>query len=98
MTTEERLENARKVLGLDVIRHPRKTRKARPRKVETMVKTRCGDGVRKKMWSSCSRKRRYATRGDATRKASFCETRRGVRLRPYLCPYCGGWHLTHVRA
>ena len=47
---------------------------------------------------ACSRKKRYGTMSEAERYAAKYELRRGVRLRIYRCPVCGGYHLTHKRA
>ena len=44
---------------------------------------------------ACSRKKRYGTMHEAERYAAKYELRRGVRLRIYRCPVCGGYHLTH---
>lgn len=40
-------------------------------------------------------KRRYPTADDA-QEAARKATRRGRAQRPYRCPVCHGWHLTHL--
>lgn len=47
-----------------------------------------------KIKRSCRDKKRYASREAATRRAIELN-RKGVRVKPYTCPACGGWHLTH---
>jgi len=42
----------------------------------------------------CVKKHGYTAQWSAERAAERCETKRGVRLRTYRCPYCGMWHLT----
>ena len=39
-------------------------------------------------------KRRYDSEWEAADAAMFGQCDRGVRLRHYRCPHCGGWHLT----
>ncbi len=47
-----------------------------------------------KVKKSCRDKKRYASRDAANRRAIELN-RKGVRVKPYNCPACGGWHLTH---
>ena len=42
----------------------------------------------------CGSKKRYATKSVALGRASKSTQRGATQLRAYLCPYCGGWHLT----
>ena len=42
-------------------------------------------------WKTCKQKRRYSTKAKAAKKAR----KLGKNLRPYQCPACGKWHLTH---
>lgn len=45
----------------------------------------------------CERKKRFATKHEASLGA-LGATRRGVdRLRVYRCRFCGGWHMGHWR-
>lgn len=46
----------------------------------------------------CRRKVRYSSEAAALLVATSTERKRGVELRTYRCPICGGWHLTsHTR-
>lgn len=36
----------------------------------------------------------YPTEEIALRRAAIIDSQRHVRLRPYMCPYFDGWHLT----
>ena len=54
--------------------------------------TRGGDAYR-----MCGGKMRYRTEGDARAMMASVRRRRGAAgLRPYECPLCGGFHITHV--
>lgn len=50
---------------------------------------------------TCGEKRRFVKRRDAAREAHrIRRTGRnagedGLHMRPYLCPFCGCWHLGH---
>lgn len=44
--------------------------------------------------NSCGRKARYPTRADAIERAAVGIAHGQPYLRAYLCPYCGGWHLS----
>lgn len=44
----------------------------------------------------CGSKNRYRNKGEALVRASYCVRRGSPPLRAYHCPYCGGWHLTHL--
>lgn len=47
---------------------------------------------------ACGRKKRYATRVEATKAAEKSSRRKDApKIFVYECPYCGGWHLTHRR-
>lgn len=42
----------------------------------------------------CGRKVLYLSENEAQRAADRVFSKRGVRLEPYKCPWCGnGWHL-----
>ena len=43
---------------------------------------------------SCGRKARYPTREAAIERAAVGIAHGQPFLRAYLCPYCGGWHLS----
>ena len=45
---------------------------------------------------SCARKVRYKSEADARRMVEKRARNRGVLMRAYQCPECGGWHLTHI--
>lgn len=49
------------------------------------------------MWRVCLRKIRYKTLEKAKRAANRAFEKRGTYLRVYLCPVCGGYHLTHKK-
>lgn len=44
--------------------------------------------------SECDGKRRHDDQLSAIGAAIRCSARRGVALRAYACPRCGGWQLT----
>ncbi|WP_035216165.1 hypothetical protein [Desulfobulbus elongatus] len=48
----------------------------------------------RKTRKSCREKKRYASQAAANRRAVELN-RKGVRIKPYWCPVCGGWHMTH---
>lgn len=64
------------------------------RPVVTAIRCECQSHNRRAMYSSCSRKARYKNQSAARRAANLAFTRRGVKLHCYLCPFCGGFHLT----
>lgn len=41
----------------------------------------------------CQGKHRFNSEHDAGKRAKVIEGT-GTRMRAYLCPHCGGWHLT----
>lgn len=43
---------------------------------------------------SCGRKARYPTKAVAIERAAIGIAHGQPYLRAYLCPYCGGWHLS----
>lgn len=43
---------------------------------------------------ACAAKVRHAGRRAARRAADDARAR-GVRVSPYRCPFCGGWHVGH---
>lgn len=46
----------------------------------------------------CRRKDRYRSQGDAADKINRIHVCRSeAKLKTYFCPYCEGWHLTHMR-
>lgn len=47
------------------------------------------------VYRTCSRKNRYSSYYEASRKAIEIKRKRGVVLKVYECPFCGGYHLTH---
>ncbi|WP_320055725.1 hypothetical protein [Desulfuromonas thiophila] len=51
---------------------------------------------RRKHLRTCRRKKKYGTEQDAKARARGL-WRQGIRTVPYLCPVCGGWHLTHAK-
>lgn len=46
-------------------------------------------------YKSCERKKRYKTYNEAMKDAKRFEKRTGIRLYPYECRFCNGWHLSH---
>lgn len=49
-------------------------------------------------YRACARKKRYASRVEATKAAERSSKRKDApKIFVYECPYCGGWHLTHRR-
>lgn len=64
------------------------------RSVGTAIRCECQSHKRRAMYSSCSKKARYKNQSAARRAANLAFTRRGVKLHCYLCPFCGGFHLT----
>ena len=49
-----------------------------------------------KVFSECSRKKRYSTKHFANEVAQKVQKRRGDRVRVYECPSCQGFHLTRM--
>lgn len=47
---------------------------------------------KRKIRKDCERKRKYDTQKIAQNRANFLN-KIGVRIKPYQCPNCGGWHL-----
>ena len=45
---------------------------------------------------SCLRKHRYKHKQHAVEMIRHIEKIRNVKLKPYYCKYCLGWHLTHT--
>lgn len=75
-------------------RRARRRRRAKERDAERrrQVIARYGQEA----YSSCAKKRRYASETAASMAAAHCEHERGEPLRYYKCRYCGGYHLTHT--
>jgi len=48
------------------------------------------------MFCEQSGKRRWPSRVGARRHQRALQRRGGVEGRIYLCPFCGGWHVTSV--
>ena len=55
-----------------------------------MVKEKYGQSA----YRSCGVKRRYATEQEAI--DAIVHRRAPYLMRPYHCPYCDGWHITHT--
>lgn len=51
---------------------------------------------RRRRWKDCERKIRHATESEALRAVRLMPRRDG-HIRPYKCPWCGGWHNGHAR-
>lgn len=49
-------------------------------------------------WETCASKVRYVTKRQARAASIACQFQFGLRLRPYECPDCGGWHLERLKA
>ena len=47
----------------------------------------------REIWWACGRKRRYPTKAKENKVAR----KQGLRLRVYVCPICGSYHLTKLR-
>lgn len=43
----------------------------------------------------CTSKRRYESFSSAQKTAYLAKRHYGTHMRPYRCPYCHGWHMTH---
>lgn len=43
---------------------------------------------------ACDTKTRYATFNEAMKRAKRIEQKDGVKVYPYECRFCGGWHLS----
>ena len=51
--------------------------------------------LRLRRWvRECLSKNKYSSRRYANRVRRDIEPKRGVKLRVYHCPHCGGYHLT----
>jgi hypothetical protein len=60
--------------------------------------TRPPDRERREHWRSDGQpKTRFATQEDANRASLRLRLEEGADLDPYLCGYCGGWHLGNRR-
>lgn len=68
-----------------------KQRQQRQEMAEAMIQ----DGDSYGRAHACERKRRYFNEFEAKVVAIQCMEERGGYIRPYLCPYCGCWHITH---
>lgn len=56
------------------------------------------DGERREHWRSDGQpKTRFATQEEANRASLRLRLEEGADLDPYLCGYCGGWHLGNRR-
>ena len=54
------------------------------------------EGESDEAFRSCTRKKRYASRVEASKAAASNARRKDVpQLFVYECELCGGWHLTH---
>lgn len=49
-----------------------------------------------KSLGNCISKKVYLTRAIAKRSARRFEAKSGEKMRPYKCPHCGMWHITHT--
>ena len=101
MDYEERLENARKVLGLKNLpavpkRKPgEKKRKTKPVSAFVPRKKSKNRNMSRSEYNQCGKKNRYKTESDARKYASRLSLIRGYPIRVYgPCPFCGGYHLT----
>ncbi len=47
-------------------------------------------------YKACERKKRYASKAEAKDAIRSCERHGSRDLHCYRCPYCNGWHLTHI--
>jgi len=51
--------------------------------------------MKKDVCRSCRNKKKYGSQDAAQQRATFMY-RKGLQLKPYLCPVCRGWHLTKI--
>lgn len=100
MDGNERRKNALEALGVDAAERPMKSGhgasgkgRRRPRPLASF-KAKHRITTRKQEWSMCEKKTRYRDQGTAKRAAGTAFAKRGVKLHGYLCPICGGYHLT----
>lgn len=101
MDFEERIENARKVLGAGARvvkrRKPGTKKKTKPVSAFVPRKTKGRRNMSRSEYEQCGKKTRYATEADARKYAARLSEQRGYPIRVYgPCPLCGGgFHLTH---
>jgi len=99
MEREERIENARKVLGdnIKIIkrRAPGTKQKTRPVSTYTPRKTKGKRNMSRAEYKQCGKKTRYPDEADARKYAAHLSKVRGYPIRAYYCKFCGGFHLTH---
>lgn len=72
------------------LRKRQRDKERRRRRRDAAVTARAG----RRAHHECGRKARYATLKMAQRVADRRMTLGSPRLWVYLCPHCGGWHLT----
>jgi len=99
MDMKERIKEARKKLAgvkITVVRSEnRQKHDSRRRKMSSFIKMNDrGDVPLKERYRQCLKKARYRSEHEARLFANRGENKRGVRLRVYECPICGGWHIT----
>lgn len=101
MDMEERLENARKVLGVKKLPVVPKRKPGEPKKktrpVSSFVprkKTR-NRSMSRSEYEQCGKKNRYKSESEAKKYAARLSQMRGYPIRVYFCKFCRGFHLTH---
>lgn len=99
MDFEERLENARKVLGkgAKIVRRRRPGTKKKTKPLSSFVprKTKGRRNMSRSEYQQCGKKTRYKSEADARKYAARLSELRGYPIRVYYCHFCCGWHLTH---
>ena len=99
--TKKKLKEIKEVLGpharIKRASDEKKPKSKVARKVSSILKfktAKCRD-MKRAEWTSCGKKKRYASQHEARQIANNCERARpGTKLRVYFCPMCEGWHIT----
>lgn len=96
--TKKKLKEIKEVLGPHArVKHASDEKPKARRKVSSILKFKTAKrrDMKRAEWTSCGKKKRYASQHEARQIANNCERARpGTKLRVYFCPMCEGWHIT----
>ncbi len=96
--TKKKLKEIKEVLGPHArVKRASDEKPKAGRKVSSILKFKTAKrrDMKRAEWTSCGKKKRYASQHEARQIANNCEhARPGTKLRVYFCSVCEGWHIT----